>query len=119
MFQGPFIGIFGLRFVVDKLAREPEVGTVVGIFAAVELLAPITARLTADADTLNLLGTSNREVYIQTERQLDLLRENLLNKLGAILNGGIEIGIQIVVNERQTDRRTTIETTLDSRTHRA
>ena len=85
---------------------------------AVEFLAPESPVLAAELDTVQLIGLSHRDVYVQAQRQVDLPGQDLAHDALAVEHRGLEIRVGRMVVEREPHGRTAVETALDGGAHR-
>ena len=120
MIERPLVGILcsGLRVV--KIAREPVIVLSPRVLPAFELLAPEAPVLPARLDSLDLVCRQVRNVDVQAERPSQRVRVHRpLYDRAHVREGRAEVGVLVMVEQREADRRNVVEAAFDRCAHRA
>ena len=103
-----------------KIAREPVIVLSPRVLPAFELLAPEAPVLPARLDSLDLVCRQVRNVDVQAERPSQRVRVHRpLYDRAHVREGRAEVGVLVMVEQREADRRNVVEAAFDRCAHRA
>ena len=115
--EGPFVGIGCVGFDVVEAAGQPIVISASGVLSAVEFFPPIASVLATGEDSFDFVAFQVGDIDVDTEGAGGFFVQDTPDNLGRESLRGGEIGLGIMAEDRQADRRDIVKTSFDSGGH--